>query len=331
MVAYTNPSECNVALLCGGTSGERAVSLVSGTGAQTALLEAGFQVTMLDPSAKEDLIALVSGHFDVAFLALHGEGGEDGTIQGMLEILGIPYIGSGVAASALAINKAKSKMVYEAAGIQTPGSLSYTRLEDVDINEVLAKIGSHCVVKACSEGSSNGVYIVDGEEAILDAVQQALSFSQEALIEQYVAGGEFTVAVIGNNEIEPLPVIQIIPQSAYYDYEAKYAPGGSQHLCPAPIPNDLSAKLQDMAIAAHKALGCAGVSRSDFIVDDQGGAWILETNTIPGMTETSLLPDAARAKGYSFAQLAKRLIDLAFENCCDNLEVRQAKALQEEK
>ena len=145
------------------------------------------------------------------------------------------------------------------------------------------------------------------------------------------AGGEFTVAVIGNNEIEPLPVIQIIPQSAYYDYEAKYAPGGSQHLCPAPISDELSAKLQGMAIAAHKALGCAGVSRSDFIVDDQGEAWILETNTIPGMTETSLLPDAARAKGYSFAQLAKRLIDLAFENCCDNLEVRQAKALQEEK
>lgn len=329
MAAYAHPSECKVALLCGGTSGERAVSLESGKGAQAALLEAGFQVTMLDPSVKKDLVTLVKEHFDVAFLALHGEGGEDGTIQGMLEMLGIPYIGSGVAASALAINKVKSKMVYVAAGIPTPYSFSFTCLSDVDTNKILEKIGPKCVVKACSEGSSNGVYIVEGEEALLAALAQAFTFSKEVLVEQYIEGEEFTVAVVGNDDIEPLPVIQIVPASDYYDYEAKYAPGGSKHLCPAPIDDAISSKMQNLAIAAHRALGCAGVSRSDFIMDKQGNIWILETNTIPGMTATSLLPDAARAKGYSFAQLAQRLIDLAFDNCNTALETKQAAALQQ--
>lgn len=313
MASYMNPSECRVALLCGGTSGERAVSLDSGQGAKEALLEAGFQVVMLDPSIKEDRITLVSEHFDVAFLALHGEGGEDGTIQGMLEILGIPYIGSGVAASALAINKAKSKMIYRAANVPTPASFSYTRLSDVDIDTIEEELGFPCVVKACNEGSSNGVYIVSSVDNLREALERAFSYGSEVLVEQYIDGREFTVAVVGNNDIEALPVIQIVPASGYYDYEAKYAPGGSQHLCPAPIPEELSAKMQDFALRAHKALGCAGVSRSDFIVDANSNAWVLETNTIPGMTATSLLPDAARAKGYSFAQLAKRLIDLAFE------------------
>lgn len=314
MAAYTHPSQCKVALLCGGTSGERTVSLNSGKGAQQALEEAGFPVTMLDPANKDDLVTLVKGPFDVAFLALHGEGGEDGTIQGMLEILGIPYIGSGVAASAMAINKAKAKMVYASAGIPTPVSLSYTDLSQVDFDQLIQCVGSHCVVKACFEGSSNGIYMVEDRDALEDAVKSAFALDGEVLVEQYVAGSEYTVAVVGNKDIEPLPVIQIVPASDFYDYEAKYAPGGSKHLCPAPISEELTARLQELAVSAHKALGCAGVSRSDFIVDGQGNAWILETNTIPGMTTTSLLPDAARAKGYTFAQLAQRLIDLAFEN-----------------
>ena len=314
MAAYTEPSECKVALLCGGTSGERKVSLDSGKGAQAALLEAGFQVTMLDPSVKQDLITLVNEHFDVAFIALHGEGGEDGTMQGMLEILGIPYTGSGVAASALAMNKAKSKLIYNDADIPTPLSFTFTDLAQARAKELGEKLGYPCVVKACSEGSSNGVYIVQDVEALADALTQAFSFSGEVLVEQYVSGNEFTVAVMGNKEIEPLPVIQIVPASDYYDYEAKYAPGGSQHLCPAPIEDKLTEEMQALAIKAHQALGCAGVSRTDFIVDAQGKPWALETNTIPGMTSTSLLPDAARVKGYTFAQVVKRLIDLAFEN-----------------
>ena len=314
MAAYTEPRECKVALLCGGTSGERKISLDSGKGAQAALLEAGFQVTMLDPSVKQDLNTLVNEHFDVAFIALHGEGGEDGTMQGMLEILGIPYTGSGVAASALAMNKAKSKLIYNAAGIPTPQSFTFTDLAQARAAEIGEKLGYPCVVKACSEGSSNGVYIIQDAAALDEALTQAFSFSGEVLAEQYILGNEFTVAVMGNNEIEPLPVIQIVPASDYYDYEAKYAPGGSQHLCPAPIDNTLSEEMQTLAIKAHQALGCAGVSRTDFIVDAQGKPWALETNTIPGMTSTSLLPDAAQAKGYSFAMVVKRLIDLAFEN-----------------
>ncbi len=314
MAAYIDPSQCKVALLYGGTSAERAVSVNSGKGAQAALQEAGFQVTMLDPASREDLALLVNEPFDVAFLALHGKGGEDGTIQGMLELLGIPYTGSGVAASALAINKAKAKLVYTAADIPTPAFLSYLDSLEVDLEEISRRVGDHCVVKACFEGSSNGIYMVENRAQLKEALSDAFSLGQDVLVEQYVAGDEFTVAVVGNKDLEALPVIQIVPSSEYYDYEAKYAPGGSQHLCPAPISDELSAQLQDLAVHAHKALGCAGLSRSDFVVDAQGNAWILETNTIPGMTATSLLPDAARAKGYSFAELARILIDLAFEN-----------------
>lgn len=314
MAANSNPSQCKVALLCGGTSGERAVSINSGKGAQEALLEAGFQVVTLDPANAEDRLALVQDHFDVAFIALHGAGGEDGTIQGMLEVLGIPYIGSGVAASAIAINKAKAKLVYRAAGIPTPASVFYTDLAAVDIDTLVEEVGSHSVVKACYEGSSNGIYMVETRDQLQGAIEEAFALDGEVLVEQYVAGDEFTVAVIGNKELEALPVIQIVPASEYYDYEAKYAPGGSKHLCPAPISQELTEQLQRFAMGAHAALGCAGVSRSDFIVDAQGNAWILETNTIPGMTSTSLLPDAARAQGYTFAQLVRRLIDLAFEN-----------------
>ena len=171
MSAYTDPSQCKVALLCGGTSGEREVSLNSGKGAQEALLEAGFDVTMLDTANKSDLMVLLREHFDVAFLTLHGAGGEDGTIQGMLEILGIPYIGSDVAASSLAINKAKAKMVYVSAGIPTPASAAYTDLTEVDFDEIIQRVGMHCVVKACFEGSSNGIYMVEDRASLEEAVK----------------------------------------------------------------------------------------------------------------------------------------------------------------
>ena len=313
MAAYTNPADCKVALLAGGVSGEREISLLSGAGAKQALEEAGFQVTQFDPALRSDIVALASGDYDVAFLALHGIGGEDGTIQGLLEVLNIPYIGSGVTASALAIDKAKSKMVYVDANIPTPASVTLKFLESVDIDQLVAVVGEHCVVKACLEGSSNGIFMVERKEDLLPAIEQAYAIDGEVLVEQFVAGGEYTVAVIGNDDVEALPVIQIVPRNEYYDFEAKYAPGGSKHLCPAPLDNEVTNRLQFLAVAAHKALGCQGVSRTDFILDAQGNAWVLETNTIPGMTATSLLPDAARAAGYSFAELTRRLIDWAFE------------------
>lgn len=314
MYTHKTPNECHVALLCGGTSSEREISLESGKGAQAALLEAGFQVSVLDPANKSDLVRLVQEKFDVAFLALHGKDGEDGAMQGMLEVLRVPYVGSGVEASALAMNKAKSKLVYGAAHIPTPPFLTYQTLEKVNVKEIVRVSGRDCVIKACTEGSSNGLYIVHKEEEILKAARKAFQFSREVVFEKYIPGSEYTVAVLGNSELEALPVIQIVPANEYYDFEAKYAPGGSDHLCPAPISDELTQQMQSMAIRAHRALGCRGVSRSDFIISQQEDVYILETNTIPGMTQTSLLPDAARVQGYSFAQVVTRLIDLAFEN-----------------
>lgn len=307
------PNECKVALLAGGTSGERSISLASGQGAAEALEEYGFNVEMLDPACKEDLVKLAQGSYDVAFICLHGKGGEDGTIQGMLELLGIPYTGSGVLASALALDKAKAKLVYREAGIPTPPSLTVKASEREKISAQLETVSVPCVVKPATEGSALGVIIVTDPEKLQDAVDEALSIDTAALVECYINGTEVTVAVLGNNDAQALPIIEIVPINEFYDFESKYAPGGSKHICPAPLEEDLAASIRAFAEQAHKALGCRGMSRSDFIIDGEGQPWILETNTIPGMTATSLLPDAGRAAGLSFPELCARLIDLALE------------------
>lgn len=308
-----DPQQYKVALLAGGKSGEREISLSSGAGARAALEEAGFVVTTIDPAEKSELKKLLEEPFDVAFLCLHGKYGEDGTIQGMLEILGIPYIGSGVWSSALAINKVKSKVFYEKAGIPTPPSVSVRRGEVPNVQEIVAKLGDHCVIKPATEGSSLGMSIVEGAEAVATAIQEACKYDSQVIVERYVKGMEFTVAVVGNEEPEALPIIKIVPASEFYDFDSKYAPGGSQHLCPAPLPEDKTAEIQGYAVRAHQALECRGVSRSDFIIDEEGNSWILETNTIPGMTATSLLPDAAKAAGIAFPDLCTKLIQLALE------------------
>lgn len=304
-------SDCRVALLTGGKSGEREVSLASGNGAREALEEAGFTVTSLDPAEKVDLKRLIDGPFDVAFLCLHGKWGEDGTVQGFLETIGMPYIGSGVWSSALAMDKVKSKLYYERDGILTPPSISLQAGDVYDVDAIVAKLGEHCVVKPGTEGSALGVFIVEGAEMVAEAIKKAFTIDSEILIERYIKGKELTVAVIGDDEVEALPIIEIVPKSDFYDYESKYAPGGSKHLCPAPLPEETTRRVQDLAVRAHRALSCRGVSRSDFILEDDGTCWTLETNTIPGMTGTSLLPDAARAAGISFPELCTRLIGYA--------------------
>ena len=316
------PQNCRVALLAGGTSGERDVSLASGEGAREALEEAGFPVTQLDPADKEDLKRLIDGDFDVAFLCLHGRGGEDGAIQGLLEVIRLPYIGSGVWSSALAMDKSKAKVFYEAAGLATPPSVTLRDKDERSADDLVAELGERCVVKPAAEGSALGVFIVEGSNAVSQALEQVLAYDDEVLVERCIAGWkeiEYEVMrdsagnCIGNEDPQALPIIEIVPQGAFYDYESKYAPGGSQHLCPAPLSEAVTAQVQDMAVRAHQALECAGVSRSDFILDEEGTCWILETNTIPGMTGTSLLPDAARAAGISFAELCKLLIGYALE------------------
>lgn len=308
-----DPGKCKVALLAGGSSGEREISLASGKGAKGALEEAGFSVTWIDPSNKEELRILIDQEFDVAFLCMHGKMGEDGTVQGFLEMLGIPYTCSHVQASAIAMDKAKSKILYERAGVLTPASRDIHKGEDYDVEEIIGALGLPCVVKPATEGSALGVEIVEKAEDLGPAIERVFDIDDQIILEQFIEGMEITVAILGNEDTIPLPIIQIVPRGEFYDFDSKYAPGGSQHICPAPIEDDLAKEIQGFAAKAHRALGCSGVSRSDFIIDADNRAWILETNTIPGMTATSLLPDAARAAGISFPELCTKLIEYALE------------------
>ncbi|WP_297155981.1 D-alanine--D-alanine ligase [uncultured Ellagibacter sp.] len=314
MPSAFDTSACRVALLSGGTSGEREISLASGEGALSALQEAGFPVECFDPSRKEDLKALIDGNFDVAFLCLHGRKGEDGVIQGFLETIDLPYTGPGVWSSATAINKARSKEFYRLAGVPTAPSMTLESDQKLDVDSIIGEIGPHVVVKPASEGSSIGISIVDSREALEKAIDEAFQHDSEIVVEKFVQGREFTVAVIGNDEPRALPIIEIIAQKGdFYDFESKYAAGGSKHICPAELSEEDAETIKREAIAAHKALSCEGVSRTDFILDDEGKPWALETNTIPGMTSTSLLPDAAKAAGIPFPELCTMLIQYALD------------------
>lgn len=313
MAEALNPTTCKVAVLRGGNSGEREVSLASGNAVAEALKTVGFQVTVLDPAEKKDLIDLVENDYDVAFLALHGRGGEDGTMQGFLETIGLPYTGSGVYASALAMSKCNAKQRYKEAGLPTLPSVTLSKGQDNSIDDIVKELGDHCVIKASKEGSSIGLYIEKGAEAIQDAIDKAFEHDDQVLVEKYCKGRELTVGVIGNADPTALPIIEIVPRNEFYDFDAKYSPGGSTHICPAEIDEDIAAKIRSCAEQAHKAIGCRGESRTDFLLEENGDFWILETNTLPGMTATSLLPDAASKIGLSYESLCKKLIELALD------------------
>lgn len=313
MVGTLDPSSYRVALLAGGTSGEREISLASGKGAGQALRQAGFAVTELDPARKEDLKQLIDGDFDVAFLCLHGKGGEDGRLQGFLELIGLPYTGPGVWASATAMNKARSKFFYEREGVPTAPFFLIKRGDTYSIEEIADTMDGMCVVKPATEGSSLGIYIVEGADAIAQAIESVFDIDDLVMVEKFVEGVEITTAVLGNKEPYALPIIEIVPREEFYDFDSKYAPGGSQHICPAQLDEEVAARVREYAVRAHRALECSGVSRSDFIVDTDGTPWILETNTIPGMTSTSLLPDAARVAGMDFPTLCTQLVAYALE------------------
>lgn len=302
------PQETSIALLAGGKSGEREISLVSGNAVYNALTAAGFSVTKIDPADKEDLVKLIEGSFDVAFLALHGKLGEDGTIQGLLEIIGLPYTGPKVWSSATAIDKAKTKAVYESVGVPTPQSVLLLDPEEMSASDIVERFGTSCVVKAATEGSALGVYLCNSEQEIAEALQEVFKIDDKVIIETLIRGDEYTVGVLGTRDPCALPVIQIIPVNEFYDFESKYAEGGSKHVCPAPLPEELTEKAQEIALLAHEGLECSGVSRTDLLLDEDGNFWALETNTIPGMTPTSLLPDAANSIGMSFTDLCIALL-----------------------
>jgi len=303
-----------IALLAGGMSSEREVSLKSGDQVYEALDKEKYTVLRYDP--KTDLMKLVTDapKIDFALIILHGPYGEDGTVQGLLDCLGIPYQGSGVLGSAIAMDKVASKLLYEKAGIPTPPYLVLDGRCDPSFETITSRIGLPLVVKPARGGSSIGMSIVREPGALPEAIEKARTFGPDVLIEAYIQGTELTVAVIGNQELEALPVIEIIPDKrfTFFDYEAKYTPGATNEICPARIDETIREKAQHLAMAAHRALFCEGCSRTDMILSDEH-IHVLETNTIPGMTRTSLLPLAARTAGISFSSLMDRLIELGLD------------------
>ena len=296
----------HVAVLMGGWSAEREISLRSGKACADALERSGYQVSRID--VDRDVAATLRARKpDVALNVLHGRPGEDGTLQGLLEVIGIPYSHSGVLASALAMKKDIAKSVLKSAGVPVPGGMVVARAEAAKRHLLPLPY----VIKPVAEGSSVGVFIMreDHKHPPQELTRADWAFGDQVLVEPYIPGKELTCAVMGDRA---LGVIEIVPTVRFYDYEAKYAPGGSKHLLPAPVPADTYREVQRLALAAHRALGCRGVTRSDFRFDDGLGAkglFCLEVNTQPGMTETSLVPELAAHEGISFEDLVKWMVE----------------------
>lgn len=305
--------DVRVALLVGGRSAEREVSLNSGAQVAAALKESGFDVVQIDSGADTFVVDLAQSKADIAFICLHGRFGEDGTVQGLCELLGMPYVGSGVLASALAMDKVMSKHVFSQMGIDSPDYAVLRRGQDYDVEELTARLGEKTVVKPANEGSAIGVTIAHSPSELPDAIETAFEYDVSVLVERFVSGVEVTVGVIGNEELIALPTLEIVPEHEFYDYESKYMPGMSRHIIPARVSEEVQAECQRLSVEAHRVLGCRGMSRSDTIVDESGHVWLLEVNTIPGMTPTSLLPDAARAAGMEFPDLCRRLVELGLD------------------
>ncbi|MCB1492933.1 MAG: D-alanine--D-alanine ligase [Rhodobiaceae bacterium] len=299
----------HVAVLMGGWSAEREVSLNTGKGCADALEEAGYRVTRIDAGRDiHDVLKALKP--DVAFNALHGQFGEDGCIQGLLEILDIPYTHSGVLASALAMHKERAKGVLAAAGVPVAESLVINRLEAAKSHPM----DPPYVLKPVDEGSSVGVFIVseDMDHPPQELFSDAWPYGDDVMVERYIPGRELTCAVMGDRALD---IIDIVPNPSlkFYDYEAKYAQGGSVHVLPAKIKPNIYQKVQMLSLEAHRALGCRGVSRADFRYDDRangtGELICLEVNTQPGMTATSLVPEIAAHAGYSFPQLVAWMVE----------------------
>jgi D-alanine-D-alanine ligase len=329
-----------VAVLFGGTSAERDVSIASGAQVITALRQAGHDVVAVDtargvlapgdeqrllasgvaatPPGEEELSAMRAGTasplaslgevggIDVVFLTLHGGTGEDGTIQALLDLTGIPYVGSGHAASAVAMDKDLSKRLFRVAGIPTPDWL----MAPVDAGEAQARLGYPLVVKPNKQGSTVGLTVVRAPDQLEAAIEAAFRTDDEVMLEQFIPGRELTCGVLAG---EPLAVGEIVVKSDVFDYESKYQEGGAEEIFPADLSEEQTRTIQDLAVRAHRALKLEGFSRADFRLDADGGLWCLEVNTLPGMTRTSLLPQSAQAAGIGFPELCDRICRLALE------------------
>ncbi|MDP1708580.1 MAG: D-alanine--D-alanine ligase [Gammaproteobacteria bacterium] len=293
-----------VAVVYGGTSAEREVSLESGKAVFEALRRKGVDAHALDVFGTELLRTLQQGGFDRVFIVLHGRGGEDGVLQGALEMLDLPYTGSGVLGSALGMDKVRTKQVWQALGLPTPEFAVLNRPDDV--SRSLQEIGLPLIVKPAREGSTLGITQVTTPDALRPAWQAALTYDTDVVAERYIQGAEYTASLLGS---EALPLIRIEAASGFYDYQAKYVAHDTRYLCPCGLDQQHERELQQMAVCAFEALGCSGWGRVDFMVDAEGQPWLLEANTVPGMTSHSLVPMAARAAGMDFDTLVWRILE----------------------
>ncbi|MEY4593027.1 MAG: hypothetical protein RIR18_1922 [Pseudomonadota bacterium] len=291
-----------VAVLFGGTSAEREVSLNSGGRVLAALLSAGVDAQGFDP-AERSVLELKG--FDRAFIALHGRHGEDGTLQGALELLGIPYTGPGVLASSVAMDKFRTKLLWQAAGLPVP---DYLMLKADNLVQAIPKLGLPMFVKPAREGSSIGVHKVHNEGELLPAFEESVQHDDLVMAEKAIAGGEYTVAVVGD---EALPIIKIEPATEFYDYEAKYLRDDTQYRCPCGLSAAQEALIRQQALEAFRVLGGRGWGRVDFLMDEAGQHYFLEANTAPGMTDHSLVPMAARVSGMDYTALVLKVLSLA--------------------
>ena len=302
-----------IAVLCGGRSAEREVSLKSGAQVQQALRGMGHEAEAVDIDLKTWDV-LRDGGFDCVFNALHGRFGEDGTVQGMLELLGLPYTGSSVLASALCMDKARANEMMAGAGLHVP------EFEELEIKEGVAadvverlvgRYGLPLVVKPVREGSTIGITIAQDAEQVASGLVLAARYDRRVLVQRFQSGTEITVGVLATPDLQVLPTLEIVSDNPVYDYDAKYTAGKSHHIIPAQIPEAAKEASAQAAGRAFTLLGCSGMARVDIIVDGSGTPWLLEVNTVPGLTALSLLPDAARAAGIEFDQLVKRLVEHA--------------------
>jgi len=298
-----------VGVMLGGRSAEREISLKSGAAVLAALRRRGVDAHAFDP-AEHTLAELERAGFERIFVILHGRGGEDGTLQGALELMGIPYTGSGVMASALGMDKWRTKLVWQGAGLPVP---DYRLLDaQSDFEAVERELGLPLFVKPACEGSSVGVSKVKTAGGLRAAYAEAARHDTLVLAERYMGGGEYTVAILGEGaHMQALPVIRIVPATEFYDYEAKYFRDDTRYLCPAGLSADQETAMRDLARRAFAVLGCRGWGRVDILLDDDGSPQLLEINTAPGMTDHSLVPMAARAAGIDFDELCLRILALA--------------------
>lgn len=302
-----------VAVLKGGRSLEREVSLRSGANVEAALRRLGHEVIPVDADPKL-VRTLRAERPDVVFVALHGKGGEDGTVQELLEILDLPYTGSGVHASAQAMDKVIAKAVFTNAGIATPpafafGEDAFRELGAADaLGDIELRLGLPLVVKPAKQGSALGISVARAPNDVPRALMTALSFDDHVLLERFVHGREIAVSVLGTDDPEALPAVEAVPTGDFYDFEARYTPGMTELVAPADLSPALSDEVARAAVTCYRAIGCRGFGRVDMLIDADDRIWVLEINSIPGMTDTSLLPAAARAAGMSFDDVVERVL-----------------------